>query len=300
MPEKLSSLERLRRQIDQVDNDLHDLLMKRARLVGKIAAVKAAARAADGGGPVMRPEREAQVLRRLFKRHKGALHSEVIGRIWRELFPAMVRLQAPLEVIVSGGSRPVDNWDLARSYYGSATPMSLVKGPGPALGALAKRKRGRGSVVAILPLPGNRGDGLWWRKLVTHAGAAPRIIGKLPFFPATSGPAVRAEAMVVGHLDWRPSGDDQTFVAVSAARRTSVREILRWSKASGLPARAVAAGAADPRNGRRLHLLQISDYVGATDDRLDGLKQRAGQAVTRVIVIGGFPTCMGRPRSSQN
>lgn len=288
MPEKPSSLERLRRQIDQVDNDLHDLLMKRTRLVTKVAAAKAR----DGGGPVMRPEREAQVLRRLFRRHKGALHPEVIGRIWRELFPAMVRLQAPLEVVVSGGSHPVNIWDLARSYYGSATPMSLVKTPGQALGSLVKRRRRRGSVIAILPPPGNRGEGLWWQKLVSSAGTTPRIVGKLPFFPTASGPAAKAEALVVGRLDWQPSGDDQTFVAVSAGRRTTVRQILRWSKASDLPARAIAAGSVDRRNGRRLHLLQVSDYVSADDSRLDDLKERADQALTRALVIGGFPTCV--------
>lgn len=289
MSPKSVSLERIRRQIDQIDDDMHDLLMKRARLVGKIFAAKAR----DGGGPVMRPEREAQVLRRLLGRHKGALSPDVVGRIWRELFPAMVRLQAPLEVIVCGGINLVGNWDLARSHFGSATPTTVVKSPGQALGALARKKGQKGSVVAVVPMPGPRDDGQWWQKLATRAGTAPRIVGRLPFIPGSSGPAASAEAMVVGHLDWRPSGDDQTLIAVSVGRQTSVRQILSLMKSAGLKAKPTAKGGADLRTGRRLHLMQVSDYVGFDDDRLEDFRARAGRAVTKAIVVGGYPTCVG-------
>lgn len=289
MPVKSASLERIRRQIDQIDNDMHDLLMKRARLVGKIFEAKAQ----GGGGPVMRPEREAQVLRRLLGRHKGALSPDVIGRIWRELFPAMVRLQAPLEVIVCGGVQPVGSWDLARSHFGSATPTTVVKSPGGALGALARKKGQKGSVVAVVPMPGPGDDGQWWQKLATSTGNAPRIVGRLPFIPGSSGPAASAEAMVIGHLDWRPSGDDQTLIAASIGRQTPVQQILRLLKSAGLKAKAVAKGRADPRTGRCLHLLQVPDYVSADDVRLDDFRGRAGPTVTKVIVIGGYPTCFG-------
>lgn len=257
--------------------------MKRARLGAGISAAKAK----GGGGPVMRPEREARVLRRLLRRNKGKLDPEVVARIWRELFPAMVRLQGSLRVVVCGGPDPVGMWDLARSQFGSATTLSLVKTPGQALGAVARDRGRRGSLVAVLPVPGARGGGLWWRKIAIDREGTPRIIGKLPFLKGTAA----IEAVVVGCLDWRPSGDDQTLIAVMAAAKVTRKRLLGWMKSAGLPAQIEAGGPADSGERRRLHLVRVSDYVGPADPRLDGVRSRAGGDVTKIVVVGGYPTC---------
>src|SRR5262245_23985308 len=60
------NLAALRQQIDAIDQQMHDLLMRRTEAVLGIAAAKR-----ESGEAVLRPAREAQVLRRLLARHKG-------------------------------------------------------------------------------------------------------------------------------------------------------------------------------------------------------------------------------------
>jgi hypothetical protein len=199
----------------------------------------------------------------------------------------MVRLQGPLKVVVCGGSDPVGMWDIARSHYGSVTSMSLVKTPGQALSAVARDQGGRGSFVAVLPMPSDRGAGLWWRKIATDREGVPRIVGKLPFLNGTA----TAEAVVVGCLDWKPSGDDQTLIAVTVAAKVTRKHLLGWMKSAGLPARVEASGPAAPGKRRRLHLLRVSEYVSPADPRLDGVGSRAGGDLTKSVVVGGYPTC---------
>ncbi len=289
MPKKPSSLERVRRQIDQIDNDLHDLLMKRARLVDRISAAKAR----GGGGPVMRPEREAQVLRRLLGRNKGKLPPDVVARIWRELFPAMVRLQGPLQVIVCPGSKPIAVWDLARSQFGSATPMSVVKSPTQALRRVTLDRGRRGSIVAVVPAPGPRGVGLWWQRLAMDNDGKAKVFAKLPFVDT----AADGEAMVVGSLDWQPSGDDCSLIAVTASARATRPQILNWMMSAGLTASFVTSAPKAGSGRRRLHLLQVSEYVSPSDPRLDDAVTGPQQGLIKAVVIGGYPACFNlKPR----
>ncbi|MEN9499161.1 MAG: hypothetical protein RIS83_980, partial [Pseudomonadota bacterium] len=62
------ALQALRAEIDALDDAMHDLLMRRAAVVARMAA----SRAKTGGGSPLRPGREAAVLRRLLGRHQGA------------------------------------------------------------------------------------------------------------------------------------------------------------------------------------------------------------------------------------
>ena len=94
MPSDQDSLADLRRQIDDIDVAIHDLLMKRTEVAQRIGAVK------GENSVYMRPGREAVVLRRLIARHRGALPDALIVRIWREIFAAVTALQGPLAVAV--------------------------------------------------------------------------------------------------------------------------------------------------------------------------------------------------------
>jgi hypothetical protein len=240
----------------------------------------------------MRPEREAQVLRRLLGRNQGNLAPVVVARIWRELFPAMVLLQGPFDVVVSNTKNMTARWDLARSHFGSAAPMTMAKSPQRALAALKRIHRAGGGGVAILPVPSRRGAGEWWPQLLSEGVGVPRIVGKLPFVRTGEKLSPAAEAMVVGCLDWRPSGDDQTLVVIETRPQTPGPKVLSWMRAAKLPGQMVTAIVQEGQTGRRLHLIQISAYVETQDPRLQKVKALSKGAVARTAVIGGFPTCV--------
>lgn len=93
------SLEQLRQDIDQVDQQIHQLLNQRASLAESVAKAKFATE----NNPVFyRPEREAQVLRAVMARNQGPLQGETVARIFREIMSACLALEAPQTIAFLG------------------------------------------------------------------------------------------------------------------------------------------------------------------------------------------------------
>lgn len=97
----LPSLEALRDEIDRLDSDIHRLLNDRARCAQQVADVKNAQ--ANGEAVVYyRPEREAQVLRRVMERNQGPLGNETVAGLFREIMSACLALEEPMKVAFLG------------------------------------------------------------------------------------------------------------------------------------------------------------------------------------------------------
>jgi len=78
-------LQALRARIDALDTRILALLTERARAAQQVGEHKHAAGAHD---PVLRPEREAQVIRRLQQANTGPLPSDAIAAVWTEIISA--------------------------------------------------------------------------------------------------------------------------------------------------------------------------------------------------------------------
>jgi chorismate mutase/prephenate dehydratase len=89
-----AELDRLREAIDQVDERILRELNERARLARAIGTLKV--------GKAYRPEREAQVLRRIKERNPGPLSGETVALIFREIMSACLALERPITVAYLG------------------------------------------------------------------------------------------------------------------------------------------------------------------------------------------------------
>jgi chorismate mutase/prephenate dehydratase len=92
-------LEKVRGQIDSIDEKIHALINDRARLAQLVGISKTReGRTVD----FYRPEREAQVLRMARERNCGPLRDEEVLRLFREIMSACLAQQEPLKVAFLG------------------------------------------------------------------------------------------------------------------------------------------------------------------------------------------------------
>ncbi len=92
-------LSAVRGEIDAIDAQLLELLNRRAGCAQKVGEIKAAHGEA---GFVYRPEREAQVLRRIQELNHGPLPDESVTWFFREVMSACLSLERPLGVAFLG------------------------------------------------------------------------------------------------------------------------------------------------------------------------------------------------------
>lgn len=110
----------VRAEIDGIDGELLRLLNARARCAQKVGHIKAEHGEA---GHIYRPEREAQVLRRLQDTNPGPLPGESITFFFREVMSACLALEEPLGVAFLG---PLGTFSesAATKHFGHAARLS--------------------------------------------------------------------------------------------------------------------------------------------------------------------------------
>ena len=88
-------LAQVRQQIDGIDQQIQQLIAERAQWAHQVGKAKGKLAAAVD---YYRPEREAQVLRRVVDRNDGPLSDEVLVRLFREVMSACLAQQEPLKI----------------------------------------------------------------------------------------------------------------------------------------------------------------------------------------------------------
>jgi chorismate mutase len=155
MSAETPTLDDLRREIDEIDIAVHDLLMRRMALADRIAHAKG-----ETTG-FIRPGREALILRRLIARHHGPFPKVVVARIWREIISAMTALEGPFTVAVHAPEATVgvlplprgeetDPWWRSLTRQGADVPKIIARLP---FAAVSRRFDGQEALAVALAAP---------------------------------------------------------------------------------------------------------------------------------------------------
>jgi len=98
----IPDLQTLREGIDKIDEQLLELFNKRADLAVQVAEAKKAELAEGESLEFFRPDREAQVIKRIRDLNKGPLSDKEAGRLIREVMSACLALEQPLRIAYLG------------------------------------------------------------------------------------------------------------------------------------------------------------------------------------------------------
>lgn len=305
MAEGASAIEGLRREIDEIDTAVHDLLIRRAEVATRIGALKnGAGEAGQANGRdsgFLRPGREAMILRRLVQRHHGPLPWPTVVRIWRELMSALVRLQGPFSVAVyAPASLPAEvsggYWDLARDHFGTHTPTSVHDS---ALQVLRSVSEGRAS-VGLLPLPQDDEADPWWRYLMSTDPKTPRILARLPFGAPGVTRGRAPEALVVGCAPAEPTGDDCSLFVLETPAETSRASLREALGAAGYTVPCALGWRPPQEPGLCFHFVELTGFVTTEDERWRSIAARQGNSIHHVWPLGSYAVPLDPAGPSQS
>ena len=267
-------LEDLRREIDEIDDALHDLLMRRTEIVKKVREVK------GDDSIYIRPGREAQVLRRLVARHRGPFPKPVVARIWRDIIAALTMLQGPLVVAVHAPEGGPDLRSRARDHYGALASMAGYESE---MGVLRAVTEGH-ATIGVLPLPVSDDTEPWWPSLASDSSSTPRIVARLPFASMEAPPGNGAAGLAVAMTPQEASGLDHGYLVVETAEQLSRGALSELMGLAGIRVLDIQRWDAQP--DQRLHLIEVEGFLAPEDPRLAEL--RKSEAALKSWVIGGY------------
>lgn len=135
-------LQALRAAIDDIDRRLVALLAERARLAQQVGQLKEAAQA-----PVYRPEREAEVLRKVAAANPGPLGDEALAAIYREVISACRALERRLRVAYLGPPGTFSEQALLKQFGSSTEAL-----PCPSIDEVFRSAEAGAADFAIAPV----------------------------------------------------------------------------------------------------------------------------------------------------
>jgi chorismate mutase-like protein len=93
------AIDAIRRQIDEIDRRLLDLLNERARRVAEVGEIKKQA----GGMPLHQPEREREILETLESANRGPLSNQAIRRLFARILTESRTVEREVMGSTAGG-----------------------------------------------------------------------------------------------------------------------------------------------------------------------------------------------------
>jgi chorismate mutase/prephenate dehydratase len=128
MTDKLKKQEiellKLRDKIDTIDQQIHELINSRASCAQQVALVKEKFQGVDDA-VFYRPEREAQVLRKVMERNQGPLEDRAVARLFREVMSVCLAHEKPLQVAYMGPAGAFSQLASHKHFGSSALTMAV-------------------------------------------------------------------------------------------------------------------------------------------------------------------------------
>src|SRR5512141_273497 len=161
-------LQPLRDAIDAIDGKLVELLNERAQVASEVGRIKH-----EAGAPVFRPEREAEVLRKVSARSAGPLREAALSNVFREVMSACRALERELTVAYLGPPGTFSEAAMQRQFGSSVSGL-----PCTTLDEVFRATEAGGADFGIVPIE-NSSEGAVSRTLDLLLATPLRVLGEV-------------------------------------------------------------------------------------------------------------------------
>ena len=203
-----NDLSKIRKEIDEIDKIIQELLVSRASLANYIGKIKESSDTKLK--KIYRPERHIEIMRAINSREKGQLSLEMISKIWNEIMGAQIILQGGLNIAVPGGEFCFSG-NTIRHFFGQGACIVGCESSKKGISLLNQKKVD----LVCLSYPSLSSKDHWWLELIYPE--SPRIIGVAPIIN-TEKKMEFSKFAIVGIQNPENSGDDTTLSISDSGR----------------------------------------------------------------------------------
>ena len=251
MPDKKSDIQK---QIENIDIELYNLLMKRTELVKenpqsvKIENILG---------------QEAMTIRRMLKYHTGDFPEYVVAKIWREILSASACLHKKLKIAVYGEEQDISILHRVQEHFGSYVDVSLLSSYNQVFNMVSTHE----AQLAIVPCYNHEmNEKPWWNALSAQKEKESlNIVARLPFVRHRNI-APENEAYVFALSPSDASGIDNSVLSVECDVDVSNSTIFETLIAMGFDDPKLLASA--NVGEAKFTLIEVKGYVDSASPSL--------------------------------
>jgi chorismate mutase/prephenate dehydratase len=254
----LGGLATLRADLDRIDDQLHTLLMQRAEVVERVAR--------SGKRGAFRPGREASIIRRLLRHHRGVLPAQALVRIWRELLAGTTAMQGPFSIAVWETDEAASFTQAAREHFGALTPLHVHRSPARVMAEVS----GGAAAVGVLPYPteADAARDAWWIALMGDDQPRLHVVARLPFWAPRAEGASTVQSLVISAIAPDASESDRSLLGLELDHDVSRSRLTQSLIDAGLPPSSLIL-----RREQAVHaLVEVDGHITDDDPRLAALR----------------------------
>jgi len=245
-------LDEVRREIDDIDDDILRLLQQRFDVVARIKMAKQ--QDAEIQLP-LRPDREAMILRRLTDGNDSRVPDDLIVRLWRAIMCRSTLAQANVQINVSGDLTTSKSARRVLTRHFVGFPLKSYNKVKMALNSAAKSNIELCAIAA---------DASWVEHLNAKEYADLSVILSIPFDDG--------HIVILGKTTNQPTGDDETLLVTHGRLPRDFVPAPLWEKKIA--------------NGRTL--TSLPGYLTTSESPLVGLLR--GNSDLALKVLGRYPS----------
>jgi len=244
----------IQKQIENIDVELYNLLMKRTDLVKKNTnSVKIQNILGQ----------EAMGIRRMLKHHTGDFPEYVVAKIWREILSVSASLNEKLKIAVYGDEKDTSLVYRVQEHFGSYVDVSILGSFSQVFNRLSTKE----AQLAIIPCDNVKmNEYPWWSSMAKNDDKESlNIVAKLPFVRSKNIVA-DSEAFVIACSPSDASGIDNSLFSIETEINVSNSTIsdafarMEFDEAKIL----ISTNYEDSK----FTLVEVKGFVGTHDARL--------------------------------
>jgi chorismate mutase-like protein len=270
------SLNNFRKEIDSIDDKLLELLAERSRVVQMVGKFK---HAAGEKNSIIRPGREAAMIRRISNKGGGAFSKAAIAHLWRLIIASSITIEEDTRISALSPQQNTECYWLAREYFGAFTPIEKHASTSDVMRDVVERK----STVGVIPIWDENSPKPWWLRL-TETEEPPFVFAKLPFIK--NAPSQRSPLVAMGYIAPEPTGDDQSLWVLKLAEQISFEDIEDLAKKTfGDDMKVVDQCRQVANPTMHCYLIQAHDFIAKDDKRVDKFLETAKATINKDLPV---------------
>ncbi len=281
----------IRKDIDNLDNSLLELLQKRMNLIAKVAKIKSS----NNDKFFIRSAREADMIKNLTNNLPNSLPKSTIVNIWRRIITTANMYEQPIKIGIHNPKNLFEYEYVVRSYYGDIIPIINFDSTNSVVAALEK-----GEVqIGIFALPTKSfedGENIsdrnlkenWWASLANNKLGI-KIFAKLPFTENEDSKQNHLQPLVaVAIKPAEQSQEDKTLLYVEIDSEINEAKLSQELQQSGLSAKIIRFIRLSKIDHVTFCLVEVNGFIDESSSQLQQFHKSPIKPYSKVL--GHYPT----------